>query len=607
MEVEKHLALLQTICRLCGTSNSIKYVPKEKVRTVMQRSLDIDISNDEESVHPPHVCKNCERKLQRWNVKKNKKIRQELNIVLHQFEKHCENCSLCSVGDHADETWFGHVSSEAQARGFIVKTREDGQILVLSLDDEGNTRWCLLLSVSGDWSVKVYGRNVNTNIFDNIPSKICSYTHVKAILDQLQSLHVCPGNPEYFLPQHMLQNRPVYLHHSSSTTTIRHSSCPLLTKETSRCIQCRIYRSDLARLHQRYQVDSSPAPKTNYRFISKERLSKKLTHKKAKEKDLKRKVKKLEKKISQSFQKHAIIMEEEESKCFSSILLEETKTVTEHFKEDTPMRILWNEQMKAVTRDKRGMRWHPAVLRLCIALQAKSPSAYELLRQSGFLTLPHQRTLKHYTAFTTNLPGFNADVIKRVLSDIGVEKLDNHQKNVAISFDEMKISEGLVYSHSSGYVIGFTSLGALNDELERYTRRCKHQEPMIASHVLTVMIRGICASYKAPLAYFATTGASSDQLYNIFIQTVEILEVSGFSVRAIVCDGAATNRGAYDILTYAEEDNFYFISPFSGNKVFLFSDVPHLIKTSRNNLENSGYHNKSRNMMVRSCRLHNIP
>ena len=297
MEAEKHLALLQTICRLCGTSNSRRYIPKEKLRAVVQRSLDIDISNDEESVHPPHVCVSCERKLQRWKVKKNKKIHQELNISLHQFEKHCENCSLCSVVGHADEKWFGHVSSEAQARGFLVKTREDGQIFVLSIDEEGNTRWCLLLSISGDWSVKVYGRNVNNDIFDNIPSKICSYAHLKAILDQLQSLHVCPGNPEYFLPEHMLQNRPVYLHYSPSTSTVRHSSCPLLTKETSRCFQCRIYRSDLARLHHRYQVDSSPAPKTNYRFMSQERLSKKLKHKKAEAQNLKKKVNKLEKKL----------------------------------------------------------------------------------------------------------------------------------------------------------------------------------------------------------------------------------------------------------------------------------------------------------------------
>ena len=56
----------------------------------------------------------------------------------------------------------------------------------------------------------------------------------------------------------------------------------------------------------------------------------------------------------------------------------------------------------------------------------------------------------------------------------------------------MKVSEGPVYSHNTGHIIGFTSLGSLSDEFELYTRMCKGEKKQaVASHVLTLMIRAI--------------------------------------------------------------------------------------------------------------------
>ena len=51
-----------------------------------------------------------------------------------------------------------------------------------------------------------------------------------------------------------------------------------------------IYRSDLSRLYNRLRIDHSPAPKANFRYMNKERLSKKLSQSRAHERNLKKRV-----------------------------------------------------------------------------------------------------------------------------------------------------------------------------------------------------------------------------------------------------------------------------------------------------------------------------
>ena len=45
-------------------------------------------------------------------------------------------------------------------------------------------------------------------------------------------------------------------------------------------------------------------------------------------------------------------------------------------------------------------------------IQKSFLGAYEQIRQSGFLELPHRTTLNTYTGFTDICTGFNPDVIK---------------------------------------------------------------------------------------------------------------------------------------------------------------------------------------------------
>ena len=63
------------------------------------------------------------------------------------------------------------------------------------------------------------------------------------------------------------------------------------------------------------------------------------------------------------------------------------------------------KQQLAVAR--KGMRWNPAMIEWCLFLRHQSSKAYEMIRQSGCIHLPSQRTLMDYTHCTESGAGFS--------------------------------------------------------------------------------------------------------------------------------------------------------------------------------------------------------
>ena len=76
--------------------------------------------------------------------------------------------------------------------------------------------------------------------------------------------------------------------------------------------------------------------------------------------------------------------------------------------------MLWNQQKEFASKnDSRGMRWHPLIIRWCFSIYYSSPAAYQQFSKKtlGFLSLPHNNTLKKYSSFTSPSVGFNPDII----------------------------------------------------------------------------------------------------------------------------------------------------------------------------------------------------
>ena len=119
------------------------------------------------------------------------------------------------------------------------------------------------------------------------------------------------------------------------------------------------------------------------------------------------------------------------------------------------------------------------------------------------------------------------------------------------------------------------------------------------------MVHGIFKHINFPIAYFPSNGFDSYQLYPCVWEAVRILESVGFKVRGLVSDGATPNRKFYWMHLHFDKDNQKDgVTNWTGNryasnkKLCFFSDPPHLVKTLRNNWENSHRHLNTRNLLV---------
>ena len=132
--------------------------------------------------------------------------------------------------------------------------------------------------------------------------------------------------------------------------------------------------------------------------------------------------------------------------------------MSENLGKMTPFMKLFCEQQKQFTKNKSATsnRYHPMIIRFCLSLASKSASAYDELRSSNVLTLPSGKTLPQ--------AGFNPAVIQELIKT--TELFTGHQRNIVLSFDEMKIQEILVYDMYSADLVGYVDLRDLDLKFE---------------------------------------------------------------------------------------------------------------------------------------------
>ena len=96
------------------------------------------------------------------------------------------------------------------------------------------------------------------------------------------------------------------------------------------------------------------------------------------------------------------------------------------------------------------------IIRFCLSLAAKSPSAYDKLRNSNILILPSRGTLRDYKNAIRPNAGFNRPVIDELIKL--TLPLKGYQRCVVLSFDEIKIQENLVFDKYTGGLVGYVEL-----------------------------------------------------------------------------------------------------------------------------------------------------
>ncbi|XP_065894386.1 uncharacterized protein [Dysidea avara] len=469
----------------------------------------------------------------------------------------------------------------------------------------------IVVSSDFHWTLMWRTQQVDTTVnplFSGVPEKIQLVDDMEKVLTLIDSAEVCVGNPdEKFLDlwhyrsttlNQISGSCPGYLDtFKKSSPTIRSNNCQLfLTTDNRsgnvRCSACSSYRSTLIVQHQRYKSrppddESTHATHITYGCQPVPVLVTRLGGLAKEYRNLSKQNDRLKERIAVYCESNGIEVDDDMHKDLKEIASQSTSFLDD-LPPDSFKKIFWNQQIEAASKkDARSMRWHPLIIRWCLHLRHRSGGAYEVLRNSGCLQLPSQRTLRDYTHYVKAASGFSSDVDKMLMSAAKVDSCPEREKCVIMLLDETHLKEDLVFNKHTGCLTGFCNLGDINTHLLKFESEVEGGKPadqVLAKSMMVFMIRGLFTSLQFPYAQFPCTDISGDLLYEPFWEAVRRVENCGLKVLAATLDGNTANRRLIKLHDPTEEVLYKVISPYAddGRHLYFISDPPHLLKTIRN-------------------------
>ncbi len=244
------------------------------------------------------------------------------------------------------------------------------------------------------------------------------------------------------------------------------------------------------------------------------------------------KIKQLIHKLSVVMETDGVTLDEGVSHDFQTIMTDESDRVNTKYTEDTFEHIFWNQQQSALSRTgkgKKGVRWHPLMVKWCLYLRHQSNKAYETLRDSGLIALPSQRTLRDYSNAVEAGAGFSSDVDNQLLQAAHLVDSPSYHSLVGILIDEMHIREDLVYDK-----------GSINNHLAQFEQSLSQEDAesntsFLAKSMVVLMVRGLFTTLKFPFAQFPCSSLTGEKLFYPFWETIFQLERLGFKVKIYTC------------------------------------------------------------------------
>lgn len=213
-------------------------------------------------------------------------------------------------------------------------------------------------------------------------------------------------------------------------------------------------------------------------------------------------------------------------------------------------------QLRKLKNRSKRIHWCAEDIANGIAIHSAGRKAYRLLLKKKY-PLPSIPTLRKWCAKIQVRPG----ILQPVLDIVKNANMTQREKICVISFDEMKISKKFLYDK------------ILDETIKP------------ASYVQVMMIRGLIGNWKQPIFYDFDCAMTID----ILSRAIGAVEGVGFRVVAMVCDLGGSNRGLLKQLNISVTKP-WFVNPANPSKlVYVFADVPHLLKLIRNHFIDSGF------------------
>lgn len=227
-----------------------------------------------------------------------------------------------------------------------------------------------------------------------------------------------------------------------------------------------------------------------------------------------------------------------------------------------------------------------------LATYARSPTAYEALRGFGILQLPCVSSLKGFTGFNLEAPGFCEERLSyaRQQYDRLVEsKRASHQpppfSEGILIFDEVKVGVKVQYHAKAGRFLGLAmsldELGSLHDVYQQLQPDHRSQT---TSYILQYLWRDTASDFDIIGPYFTSAGSLKAKfVLATLYEVMYAFHSYGFKVKATLCDGASVNLCVIKLLTGfgsgafgvgdatspdRQEVKCWFLNPHTNEKVY---------------------------------------
>jgi hypothetical protein len=479
-----------------------------------------------------------------------------------------------------------------------------------------------------DQEHEVYGLKENIDL-QSVDSAVCS---VKTVVSKLRLFDVCCGvtalkyKKMWKSAANSVVDRNLF-EEIRYNETCRSSKCGLVVTQSRRmCGQCvQLSKNFSQRLKAGTTSESSGSKQTPtpnkfkpYKYlVTPEKRARDRRKSKAIEK-IKKENARLRAKLDALIQEEGVDIDGE-TEADLKIILNGAKP-----NPNTPFlqKLFMEQQLEACAqKDRRTMRWHPLLIRLALRIKMISSAAYNELSESGFVQLPSERTLYDYSHVIEVQDGVCRPIINEIAEQVNSFEHD-YQRFHVLMFDEVYISEKLVQKKNTGEVVGYCKLTEVQQEFEELQQIVKsaaeqvpvekQRTPPVAKRILSYLVKGTASSVQSVVASFAVASLTKEDLMQYTWEVIESLEAKDIRVVALTCDGSGVNRGFFEMHPPPDEqddgDNsdlkqleeilgpstvtFCTTNIYAPDRlIYFFSDLPHLVKTARNCLYNSGKKN----------------
>ena len=273
----------------------------------------------------------------------------------------------------------------------------------------------------------------------------------------------------------------------------------------------------------------------NWRYLSTPEVNTRRQNLRNEKRNLQVKIARLTAKLNEVIQAQGVELDADISSDFQKIMLEEDHAISKNFKPDTFQSIFWQQQKQSASTNSKGMRWHPLMIKWCLYLRHQSSKAYEVLRDSGVISLPSQRTLRDYSNCVKAKEGFSHEVDNLLMKSADITSCPEWHKLVILLLDEMYIKEDLVYNKHTGKMIGFVDLGEINNHLLEFEKSLEdgnaaNSQGGLATSMLVIMVKGLFTPLRFAFAQFPCSSITGDLLFEPFWEAVFRLERMDFKV-----------------------------------------------------------------------------